>query len=167
MVRTKKKVLNKSLSECLARVLIKLESLQSLWSAGRNAVGGQPTWRPGGPPRGSAGPEGGHLMERPLLHQPSSFLRFLATAVPWSQPAGPSHPPQDQGSRWTSLLCIATEAKHRGTRTSLGIISPFPGKPAGRSCLLFSWSGSTDTSKSSGARGIGNEPAAARRMLWL
>ena len=39
MIRTKKKkILNKSLSECLARVLIKLESLQSLWSAGRNAI---------------------------------------------------------------------------------------------------------------------------------
>lgn len=38
MIREKKKNLNKSLSECLARVLIKLESLQSLWRAGRNAV---------------------------------------------------------------------------------------------------------------------------------
>ena len=40
----RKKILNKSLSECLARVLIKLESLPSLWRAGRNAV-----WRAADP----------------------------------------------------------------------------------------------------------------------
>ena len=106
-------------------------------------------------------------MEHPLLHQPSSFLSFLATAVPSSQQAGPSRPPQDQGSRLTNLLCAVTGAKGRGTRTLLEIISPFPGKLAGHSCLLLSWSGSTDTSKSLGAKGKRDEPAATGRMLWL